>query len=564
MTRVAYIATTNFESINRIGLKMLTRYAKKSASRPVYVDLSGLWDFYFPADLAVANVQPSVVKKGARFTRIFLRICLLRIRLIAARIEYMPLKKAEIIGEVKRLQQRFAHCNCEEVLDQDLLGFPLSSILFHDASLFLKIHDLHSLDALRQAELRRMALLLLTAYQVLARSSLLQRSYRLFAFEGYSLNMLLKLMMRQLGGELIFFSFPSHKNVSFDRIEFTADTLPSRRRRKCQYWESNLEGIHLTAGLLTESILDIETRLFKGGSHVYSPSLGANFFRHNPLLARSAHLDLPIVTVFTSSLDEFMATQHMQALFSQDLPDSAQIFTSQIEMLTALAQLATQWQSFQLVIRHHPRLGQAKDNRRSQYYEDLCYALDEIDSPFVHVIMPEDNLSSYWLVAWSSCVLNSWSNIGLESLRLGVPVLNLFSEYRSVCYWPTTLFPSLASFDDVKLFIAASFDRAEFARRQKHLLLLAHSFYTFMNVSTYADLDQDFLPGITETRDWEIQSFARASGTNVAGQTIIKSAGIVADRLINFLSARINAPGDRGFASPLLQRLQAIRDSPDV
>jgi hypothetical protein len=557
-TRIAYIASTSFTRINDVALKMLRRIASHRGVAADYIDLSCIWDVYYPGNLDTGYFRRSAFKTFAKSLRAYGNYLVLRIKLGLAGTGYLSIGKSEIKAEFARLDRALSHLSCEDILEFDLIGYPLKSILFHDAALFLKIHDFSALDTGRKHDVRRMALLLLATYQIVSRMRYFQAPCRLFSFEGYSMNILLKLMMKQKENDLIFFSFPSHKNTSFDRIEFTSDTLPSRRRRKCLYWEAHCDSINLSSNLLSESLVDIETRLFKGGSHVYSPSVDAELFCHHPLQGRAGNLQLPVVSVFTSSMDEFVATQHLQSVFQQELPDSAQLFSSQVDMLIALARLANECESFQLVIRHHPRLGQAKDNTRSQYYEALCYALDELRSPYVHVIMPEDPISSYWLLAWSSCVLNAWSNIGLESLRLGVPVLNMFSEYRSVCYWPLTLFPSLSSFSDVKSFILDSLNLRAFTDKQKHLLLLSHNFYTFMNYSSYSSPDQDLLLGITQTSDWEAQSFKNTLSLVYPPQVVIKSPAEVANLLVQLMHTRIPELDDGRSSCPLLQRLYII------
>ena len=114
------------------------------------------------------------------------------------------------------------------------------------------------------------------------------------------------------GGGFIYFTAASHKNISSNLIEFTTDTLPTRRRKKSMFWESEYRHTYLTKELLTESLLDIETRLLIGGSHIYSRSLKYEHFLTGPHDELSVRKDLPIVCVFTSSLDEFIATQALQ------------------------------------------------------------------------------------------------------------------------------------------------------------------------------------------------------------------------------------------------------------
>jgi hypothetical protein len=110
----------------------------------------------------------------------------------------------------------------------------------------------------------------------------------------------------------------------------------------------------------------------------------------------------------------------------------------------------------------------------------------------------------------------------------------------------------------VKSFILDSLNLSAFTDKQKHLLLLSHNFYTFMNYSSYSSPDQDLLLGITQTSDWEAQSFINTLSLVDPPQVVIKSPAEVANLLVQLMHARIPELDDGRSSCPLLQRLYII------
>jgi hypothetical protein len=79
-----------------------------------------------------------------------------------------------------------------------------------------------------------------------------------------------------------------------------------------------------------------------------------------------------------------------------------------------------------LVIRFHPRLApNARSNASAKYYQDV-EALREINASHLHIILPDQSVSSYLLAGHADVVLTSWTSMGLECSRLGLPVVQAF------------------------------------------------------------------------------------------------------------------------------------------
>src|SRR5205807_8907478 len=78
----------------------------------------------------------------------------------------------------------------------------------------------------------------------------------------------------------------------------------------------------------------------------------------------------------------------------------------------------------QLAVRIHPREGPNKrEGGTSQHLQKLRREFGAYQHARVRIIWPEDKTSSYDLGEAADLALVSWSSIGLELARLGVPVL---------------------------------------------------------------------------------------------------------------------------------------------
>lgn len=162
--------------------------------------------------------------------------------------------------------------------------------------------------------------------------------------------------------------------------------------------------------------------------HIYSPARKST----GELLGK---LDLdparPLLVAFTSSPDECFAAQAREeglegppVEFPANRP-----FEDQAEWLRFLYRYAAARDDLQLVVRIHPREDSNKrDGRRSAHFSRLAATADELPAN-ARLIMPQDDVSSYDLLEMSDLVLISWSTIGIEAARMGLPVLAAFQGF---------------------------------------------------------------------------------------------------------------------------------------
>jgi hypothetical protein len=167
---------------------------------------------------------------------------------------------------------------------------------------------------------------------------------------------------------------------------------------------------------------------------------GTNFTTYSPPKTRNRNVfsalgldhGRRLVVAFTSSLDEYDSELLIDGVLgfpSCEVPDRP--YADQIEWLTLLAREIGNRPDLQLVIRIHPREDANKrEGVRSRHLDRLHQHLSDLPSN-VTVVWPTDPVSSYDLIEVADFVQVWSSMIGLESARLGIPVLKVNCGYSS-------------------------------------------------------------------------------------------------------------------------------------
>lgn len=155
-------------------------------------------------------------------------------------------------------------------------------------------------------------------------------------------------------------------------------------------------------------------------AHSYSPAKTLEFDLRSRLRLDPVR---KLIVAYTSSLDESIATRMNLSAMGIELAVPTQPFRDQIDWLAQLAAFVEKSPDLQLVIRVHPREAPNKrENTTSQHLAKLRAALDR---PFEHcrVVWPQDAVSSYDLGEAADLVAFSWSSMGIEMGRAGVPAI---------------------------------------------------------------------------------------------------------------------------------------------
>lgn len=164
-----------------------------------------------------------------------------------------------------------------------------------------------------------------------------------------------------------------------------------------------------------------------GNSHIYSPS------KKGDLEAIQNKFDLDpkrkTLIIYTSSPDERDALQVSADVDGIRL-ELTDIFEDQISWIQSVCSYVATNEDLQLVVRIHPRLG--RDNRSGIAHTHL-QALESVFSELpirCHIAWPQDPVSSYDLAELADVVLVSWSTMGKELARIGVPVIATVQHFH--------------------------------------------------------------------------------------------------------------------------------------
>lgn len=157
-----------------------------------------------------------------------------------------------------------------------------------------------------------------------------------------------------------------------------------------------------------------------GNSHIYSPRKSGDL----EAIRDKFSLDPKRKTliIYTSSPDERDALQVSADVDGVTL-EMSDIFEDQVIWIQSVCSYVAANENLQLVVRIHPRLG--KDNRSGIAHAHL-QALESVFSELparCHIAWPQDPVSSYDLAELADVVLVSWSTMGKELARIGVPVI---------------------------------------------------------------------------------------------------------------------------------------------
>lgn len=248
---------------------------------------------------------------------------------------------------------------------------------------------------------------------------------RVFVFNQYGPNMAVYRAAIRCGALPKIMSISSHAGVDRRYIWFTNNGPRHFYMTLARQWDK-ISRIPMPAGAIERVSEDIESRFTSNSVHVYSPN--KDFAISDIREKIGLRTDRRTIVVFTSSPDEIKAQEAADDGLRLSIPVPDFIFPDQIAWLADIKRLASLRDDLQFCIRIHPR--EAANRRDSIYSEHLTYIQDVLSGlpENIVVIWPQDSTSSYDLLDAADMVMTSWSTMGLESARLGIPVLSVFQR----------------------------------------------------------------------------------------------------------------------------------------
>jgi hypothetical protein len=244
-------------------------------------------------------------------------------------------------------------------------------------------------------------------------------------FADYSINLAARFASEKKGVPISSVTMPPHRII--DRTRFVICRKPttvtsSELLQQCERWKN----IPLAVSEVYEIAEDSLLRLGANGSHIYSPPKTTD--SANLIKTLNLNQQKKTIVAFTSSMDEFNATLKSFEAYNFE-STTTQTFASiddsiQIGWLTRVIAFVEERHDIQLIVRVHPREGANK--REGNTSDHLGLMRKHFDQEFnnIRFIWPENQTSSYDLAELADLVLTTWTTMGLECARLGIPVLS--------------------------------------------------------------------------------------------------------------------------------------------
>jgi hypothetical protein len=164
----------------------------------------------------------------------------------------------------------------------------------------------------------------------------------------------------------------------------------------------------------------------QGGASNYSPTWSQESEKVFEELGLSR--ERRTLVAYPSSHDEFVCISGQLKALGFAYPDRPQPFADQETWLRELVGWVSKRSDLQLIVRMHPRMGVGhRHSTISSDYRKLKEAFAVLP-PNVVVLWPESKVSSYTIAEFADAALISWSSMGLELARFGVPIVAAFQR----------------------------------------------------------------------------------------------------------------------------------------
>jgi hypothetical protein len=164
----------------------------------------------------------------------------------------------------------------------------------------------------------------------------------------------------------------------------------------------------------------------QGGASTYSPTWSQESEKVFDELGLSR--ERRTLIAYPSSYDEYVCIAGQLKALGFAYPDRPQPFADQEIWLHQLVLWVSKRSDLQLIVRMHPRMGVGhRHSTISSDYRKLKEAFATLPSNVV-VLWPESKVSSYTIAEFADAALISWSSMGLELARFGVPIVAAFQR----------------------------------------------------------------------------------------------------------------------------------------
>lgn len=221
------------------------------------------------------------------------------------------------------------------------------------------------------------------------------------------------------GIERMALTYPVHFDIDASRFSIWKPTYEYWIYDHCQKWDK-WKNIPINEKHVALCWDDSIFRMYDGGSHIFSSRK-----RGDPSdIFNSLNLDpkCKTIVVYTSSQDEIRCSEISMLIWGEKWRPT-NVFSSQIDWLRMLRKYAVKKSNIQIIVRIHPREGVGILGINSQHLRRLKSEFKQSTKNFI-IVWPDDPISSYDLMELADLCLISWSLMGQEAARVGIPVLS--------------------------------------------------------------------------------------------------------------------------------------------
>lgn len=218
-------------------------------------------------------------------------------------------------------------------------------------------------------------------------------------------------------------TYPVHFNIDASRFSLWESTYRRWITEHCQGWEK-WKNIPINKSDVVASWADSIFRMYGQGSHIFSTKK-----KDDPAIVfKSLNLNSKrkTIIVYTSSQEERSCAGIAMKIWGEN-ENAVDVFSNQIEWLKMLRSYAEKREDIQIVVRIHPREGSRQHGFDSKHLQLLKRIFKLNTSKFI-IVWPDDPVSSYDLMELADVCLISWSLMGQEAARVGIPVLSCVSK----------------------------------------------------------------------------------------------------------------------------------------
>lgn len=218
-------------------------------------------------------------------------------------------------------------------------------------------------------------------------------------------------------------TYPSHLNADSSRFSIWESTLEYWTFNHCQKWDG-VKDTPIPSQYIEESWKDSIFHMYTHGSHIFSSKKEgdpASIFEKLKLDPKRK-----TIVAYTASPDERNSLETAMKIWGEDM-HITDAFRSHTEWLSMLREYANKRDDIQIVVRVHPREGHRQSSFDSEHLLHLKKTFTENTKNFI-IVWPDDPISSYDLLELADVCLISWTSMGQEANRLGIPVLGYTSN----------------------------------------------------------------------------------------------------------------------------------------